>query len=425
MEQIQKDLIKLLKSTPRGLSTTDLTRLLNESDISISRVSVRKYLLELFGRGLVQRDKVGVAKVWYLADKTKKDIPSIDLDEWKIIDKIFTFLEKQDKQQSIQEIADELSLNRNTTANNLRVMAQLGMIEESGQGRNRIWQMAVPKKLSRPIFSQLSVVLTELKSSTKSNTLNFHVVSMNSITRTLAQLKSHSKDTITLRELEYAIFQRPVLDPLLLSKVQPHIVFTGDSPKIKLSDLSKKIKLPRIIPKLELDGVSYWKASARLELGPESSADENPQYIVSYLDITPRFHIQQLIWRNSTSFQFFFQSIPVPIVLLTPEFQVIEGNDEFKKLIGSPEQFWGYHCFSLFRGKSQLCDDCPIIQNNLTRDFITDESSLSAVGKELIYNLGESPGFREFDMKIIVNYEVKTRKVTSYFLVLIPKKITE
>jgi len=249
---------------PPVLSTTDLTKLLNKhlikeykenkgqkflsreemSTISISRITVRKHLLELMGKGLVQQDQVGVSKIWSLTPEDQKGIPKIAEKEWFLIDKIFDLLVEQGQRWSIQEIADNLAVNRNTGANMLAVMTQLNLIEREGQGRNVLWQIKTPEDFTKVAFQQIAVVLVEVKEVSEEKRANdhsnpsnkekegweFNVVSMNATARQLAMIKDRDNEDQTLKKLEQVIFQRSFLGHHLedLLSSTAHLIYRED-----------------------------------------------------------------------------------------------------------------------------------------------------------------------------------------------------
>ncbi len=446
---IHGKILDFLKDAPRGLSTTQITQLLNESGVKISRVSVRKYLLELFGQGLVQRDKIGVARVWYLTPANEKGRPLISPQEWEIIDDIFNFLNLQDNLKSIQEIADALEVNRNTIANILRVMEQLGLVEERGQGRNSLWRVKAELENLSHVFSRIAVILIECtvcptpasdtdsalngemktpKNGDKTGSdekqlptelLMTKVLSMNSIAREMADFKDHVPNNLSLKEIEIRMFQRPLITPYLLSKLESIVKSQDLDIRMHLEVLPKSLELHEIFPRLERERNTFWKVSAQIEEKVSKENNEPPRYLITYQDVTAKFHMKHLIWRSARSFQDFFKKISVPVTLITPEFQVIEGNEAFQQLIGPTERFWGYHCFSLFRGKSRQCADCPILRKELPERRLAarQETQISIDGEEWIFHPGEQAP-RRYNMRVIANISPREAKITSYFLVL-------
>ncbi len=439
---IHKTILEFLKDAPRGLSTTQITQLLNERGIQISRVSVRKYLLELFGQGLVQRDKIGVARVWYLTPEDERGRPLISPEEWEIIDQILNFLDFQDHPRSIQEIADSLQINRNTIANILRVMEQLGLVEEHGQGRNSLWRIRVEPADLKQAFSRIAVVLVECncqllddmqqKESKKSSSsqhgdrtlrqktmVSIKVLSMNSTARELAHLTENMPPDLTLQDLEIQMFQRPLMNVFLTRQIEKAITLERGNLITIRDKLPKTIDIPDVYPRLERDRNTYWKISTQIEEPTNGEDDEPPRFLITYQDVTAKFQLKHLIWRSSRAFQEFFMGLSVPVALISPDFKVIEGNNEFQQLIGATERFWGYHCFSLFRGRSRQCSDCPILTGGLPRDIVSESSLIHGDGEEIIYFPGEHAP-RKFKMRIIVNANQMNNQVTSYFLVLQP-----
>lgn len=433
---IHEMILEFLADAPRGLSTTQITQLLNAQGIRISRVSVRKYLLELFGKGLVQRDKIGVAMVWYLVPEEEQGRPVISPAEWEIMDKIFNYLDTQDHLRSIQEIADALDINRNTIANILRIMEQLELVEEHGQGRNSLWRIKTRPQDLRHVHSRIAVVLVECdcgpkeeetdddeekSGSSPANRITMTVLSMNSIARHLANMAAENiPQSLKLHDLEIQMFQRPLMSTFLENRLKSAIDRdSSGTMRLARNKVPRSITIQQVFPRLEEPHNTVWKVSAQIEEPVNGSQDETPRFLITYQDITAKFHLKHLIWRSARSFQEFFKDLSVPVALITPDFKIIEGNTEFQQLIGNTDRFWGYHCFSLFRGKSRPCEDCPILTQELPRELVVHGMPQRADGVEFIYFPGE-PHPRKYKMRVIVNVNQQSSQVTSYFLILQP-----
>ncbi len=442
---IQDYILEFLKDAPRGLSTTQITQLLNENGIQISRVSVRKYLLELFGQGIVQRDKIGVARVWYLAPEEERGPPLISPSEWEIIDQILNYLDNQDYPRSIQEIAISLEINRNTIANILRVMAKLGLVDEHGQGRNSLWRVRASPSDLRQIHPRIAVVLVECncqkanedpddtgtvkneknkiedeQDQEKPLILTLNVLSMNSTARDLAGLQENIPSDLRLEDLEIQMFQRPLMSKCLRKRVEKVFITENDRTWADRDKLPQEITVRKIFPRLERERNTFWKTTAQIEAPLGRDKNEPPRFLITYQDITAKFQLKHLIWRSAQSFQEFFKDLSVPVALITPDFKIIDGNDEFQKMIGVTERFWGYHCFSVFRGKSKPCDDCPILTGGLPREVLTTNSPIRVDGQEIIYFPGE-PTPRTYRVRVIANIsQTNNNQISSYFLILQP-----
>ncbi len=93
----------------------------------------------------------------------------------------------------------------------------------------------------------------------------------------------------------------------------------------------------------------------------------------------------------------------------------------FQQQFGTTEKFSGYHCFSLFRGKSKPCDDCPLIQatqGDIKQIENLPPNQMFYDGTETIFGTEKNNHPKTYSMRIIPNRDTITNKVTSFFLIL-------
>jgi PAS domain S-box-containing protein len=85
----------------------------------------------------------------------------------------------------------------------------------------------------------------------------------------------------------------------------------------------------------------------------------------------------------------YFEQLPGYLMVLDPEFRVLEANRIFRRHIGEPE---GRHCFQICKRKSERCETCPSARSFLDgQRHSSEEQVIRADGREISVMVFSTP----------------------------------
>ena len=79
-----------------------------------------------------------------------------------------------------------------------------------------------------------------------------------------------------------------------------------------------------------------------------------------------------------------FEAISDPVAIIDPDMRILKANSAYSRLVGvRSEEIKGKFCFSIFRHRSETCDDCPVEEVLKTGQPATVEFTNEALRKAL------------------------------------------